>query len=83
MRCQRPRDKRERWRTSGSAVSEKGMYGVSVGFSAGGTLSNLVWDFKAFLHVAAARGESGSGGDGTEDSESSGKVELMLTVLTS
>ncbi len=43
------------------------------GFSAGGTLSDLVRDFKAFLYVAVvglasgvarARGESGSGGDG-------------------
>src|SRR5712691_4109677 len=51
------------------------------GFSAGGTLSNLVWDFKAFLYVAvvglasgvAARGESGV--TELQDSESSGVSE--------
>ena len=61
--------------------SEKGCMGVYVGFSAGGT---LVWDFKAFVYVtvvglasgvSAARGGSGSGGDKTENTESSGVRE--------
>jgi hypothetical protein len=46
-------------------------------------VSDLVWDFKPFVYGAVvglasgvvARGESGSSGDGTEDSESSGVRE--------